>query len=152
MTAMDQPSALSEALSRVGDRWSLVIVEALMGGPLRFADLQGRIPGISTNVLAARLRHLEGQGVLMAVPYSRRPLRFSYDLTHAGRELSGAVGVLAQWSADHAGGGASRPADGPHGGSGTPVHPLCGTSMVAVWWCPTCDQPSGSDGPDAVWI
>ena len=154
MSAMAQPSALSEALTRIGDRWSLVIVEALLQGPLRFADLQERVDGISTNILAARLRNLEGQGVVVAVPYSHRPLRFTYDLTDAGEDLGGAVRMLSQWSANHAGAGrkALTGRDGSTASSGTPVHPLCGSSMVAVWWCPTCEQPSGAEGGDAVWV
>lgn len=154
MTAMARPSALSEALERIGDRWSLVIVEALMEGPLRFADLQEQVEGISTNILAARLRHLEGQGVVMAVPYSDRPLRYSYDLTEAGRDLAGAVRMLSQWSANHSS-VATVSRDTRPGGetpAGTPVHPLCGTSMVAVWWCPTCDQPAGAEAGDVVWV
>jgi len=57
-------TALSDALARIGDRWSLLLVEALMAAPLRFADLQETVAGISTNILAARLRHLESQGVV----------------------------------------------------------------------------------------
>jgi DNA-binding HxlR family transcriptional regulator len=160
---MARPSALSDALARIGDRWSLVIVDALMDGPLRFADLQETVEGISTNILAARLRRLETEGVVIAVPYSQRPLRYSYDLTDAGRDLAGAVRMLSQWSADHTGGtreqgmtgGEAGPGGHPtgHDGSrGSPVHPLCGTSMVAVWWCPTCDQVSGSDSADVIWV
>ena len=154
MTAMPRSSALSDALARIGDRWSLVIVEAMMEAPLRFADLQERIEGISTNILASRLRHLESQGVVVAAPYSQRPLRFSYDLTEAGRDLAGAVRLLAQWSANHSGRRDRDP--GPDGAAadegGTPVHALCGTSMLAVWWCPTCDQPAGAEAGEAVWV
>lgn len=148
-------SALSEVLTRIGDRWSLVLVEALLDGPLRFADLQYRVEGISTNILTARLRHLEEQGVVLAVPYSRRPVRYSYDLTDSGRDLAGAMRLLAQWGADHS--VASRPPgasrrDGPGPAAGTPVHPLCGTPMVAVWWCPTCEQPSEAEAGEALWV
>ena len=154
------PSALSDALARIGDRWSLLLVEALAESPLRFADLQARIPGISTNILAARLRHLEAEGVVMAVPYSDRPRRFTYELTRSGQDLGGTVRMLSQWSADHR---ASRPdgawgADGDAalGGTertgGTPTHPACGTAMVAAWWCPTCEQPGGDGDGEPVWV
>jgi DNA-binding HxlR family transcriptional regulator len=149
------PTALSSALARVGDRWSLVIVEALTAGPLRFADLRDAIDGISTNVLSARLRHLEAERVLLAVPYSERPLRYTYELTDAGRDLGGAVRLLSQWSADHAGPAGAGPArpgsDEPRPAGGAPRHRLCGTPMVAVWWCPTCEQQGGSDEPETVW-
>jgi len=161
----ESASALSSALARVGDRWSLLLVEALIPGPLRFADLEHAIAGISTNVLAARLRHLEGEGVVLARPYSERPLRYVYELTEAGHDLGGAVRLLSQWSADHTGRGQTEPASGLRAGTtsaadapgdenpaaGTPRHHLCGTSMVAVWRCPTCEQNEGG-GPDETWV
>jgi DNA-binding HxlR family transcriptional regulator len=132
------PSPLAAALARVGDRWSLLVVEALMTGPRRFGDLQEAVPGIATNILTQRLRQLEADGLVVAVPYSRRPLRFSYGLTDTGQGLGGAVRLLAQWSAEHGGGPAS-----PH------VHDPCGTPLVARWWCPTCEQPTGPPGDEA---
>ena len=134
-------TALAAALARIGDRWSLLLVEALTEGPLRFAELQHSVPGIATNVLTSRLRQLETDGVVMATPYSERPVRYSYELTAAGRDLGRAARLLAQWSADHGGG----PAE-------TPAHRACGTPMVARWWCPTCDAPGDSDPDAPVWI
>jgi DNA-binding HxlR family transcriptional regulator len=138
------PSALSSALARVGDRWSLLVVDALSDGPRRFADLESALPGIATNVLSQRLRHLEAERVLIAIPYSTRPRRYTYELTEAGRALGGAVRLLAQWDAEHGGVGSS--------GHDTPAHADCGTPLVARWWCPTCDRP-GDPGPeDLHWI
>jgi DNA-binding HxlR family transcriptional regulator len=137
-------SALSAALARIGDRWSLLLVEALMDRPMRFAGLHDVVTGISTNVLAARLRHLEADGVVLATPYSDRPRRFSYQLTDAGRDLAGAVRVLSQWSADHGSHHATA--------AGGPVHESCGTPMRAVWWCPTCEQPGGADPTEGIWV
>lgn len=138
---MPVSSALSGALARVGDRWSLLIVESLLDGPRRFAELQAAVPGIATNVLAQRLRRLESDGVLIARPYSRRPVRYSYALTEAGRDLAGAARLLAQWSADHGGGEAD-----------TPSHQTCGSPLVARWWCPTCDQHADGEPSDVVWV
>lgn len=148
-------SALSDALVRIGDRWSLLLVDALASGPLRFADLQARVPGISTNILAARLRHLEAEGVVIAVPYSDRPRRFTYELTRSGQDLGGTVRMLSQWSADHrtsAGHGSPGTRDDESRVLGTPNHPPCGTPMVATWWCPTCDQPGDDADADPVWV
>src|SRR5256885_6200805 len=77
-------SPLSAALERVGDRWTLLLVEALLDGPRRFGDLQEALPGIAPNILSQRLRHLERETLLVARPYSHRPPRFPSELTEAG--------------------------------------------------------------------
>lgn len=118
-------SPLAAAVERVGDRWTLLLVEALLPGPRRFNDLLDELPGIASNVLSQRLKHLEREGLVMARPYSDRPPRLAYDLTASGRELAGAIRLLAQWGARHA-------------ESELQVHSACGTPMDARWWCPTC--------------
>ena len=132
MEPMAEASPLEEAVARVGDRWALLIVSALLDGPRRFNDLQADVAGIAPNVLTQRLRSLEQHGVVVAAPYSRRPPRFVYQLTAAGAELAGALRLLAQW-------GASQ--------SPESVEPLrhgpCGTAMEARWYCPTCGQVEG---------
>jgi DNA-binding HxlR family transcriptional regulator len=122
------------AADRVGDRWTLLIVHALLGGPLRFGELGEVLPGIATNVLSQRLKRLEADGLVVSSAYSARPPRFSYELTQAGRELAGVLALLAQWGATAGGGEGVR-------------HSTCGTALEARWWCPTCDQPV--DDPDA---
>lgn len=121
-------SPLAAALDRVGDRWTLLLVEALLEGPRRFADLAGEVPGIAPNILSQRLKQLEQQRLIVARPYSRRPIRLVYELTAGGRELAGALRMLAQWGAHIAG---ARVAD-------LPRHASCGTPMEARWYCPTC--------------
>lgn len=124
----DVRTALEEAMARVGDRWMLLIVDALLAGPRRFNDLQSEVAGIAPNILSDRLRRLERDGIVVSRPYSRRPLRMSYDLTAAGRELAGALRLLAHW-------GSARSGDVE-----APRHGACGTPMEARWYCPTCDR------------
>jgi DNA-binding HxlR family transcriptional regulator len=121
-------AGLSDALQAVGDRWTLLVVAALLAGPRRFGELQAEIGGIAPNVLSQRLRHLEQHGLLVGRPYSRRPPRFSYELTGAGLELAGALRLLADWGARH-------------GEEGGPRHVACGTPVEARWWCPVCERP-----------
>ncbi|HEX6129794.1 MAG TPA: helix-turn-helix domain-containing protein [Candidatus Limnocylindria bacterium] len=124
MKAHDSP--LAAALQRVGDRWSLLLVEALLGGPRRFGELEEAVPGIAPNILSDRLRRLEAERVVRATPYSERPPRFSYELTPEGAELAGALRLLADW-------GARVSADAE------PLrHAACGTPLEARWFCPTC--------------
>jgi DNA-binding HxlR family transcriptional regulator len=121
---------LDEALEAVGDRWSLLIVEALLDGPRRFGELRDGLPGIAPNILSRRLRQLQGHGVVVARRYSERPPRASYELTEEGRALAGALRLLADWGARH-----FEAADPPR-------HAACGTPLEAVWWCPTCERPA----------
>jgi DNA-binding HxlR family transcriptional regulator len=127
MAAHDSP--LAAALERVGDRWSLLLVEALLPGPRRFNELAEAVTGIAPNILADRLRRLESERVVSATPYSERPPRFAYALTDEGQELAGALRLLADW-----GSRVSRESE--------PLrHAACGTPVEARWYCPTCDRP-----------
>jgi DNA-binding HxlR family transcriptional regulator len=121
-------SPLAEALARVGDRWTLLVVEALLDGPGRFNDLLDQLPGIAANILSERLKRLERDGLLVARPYSDRPPRAEYQLTAEGRDLAGALRLLAYWGAGHA-----DPAQALR-------HDACGTPIEARWYCPTCDR------------
>jgi DNA-binding HxlR family transcriptional regulator len=113
-----------------------LLVDALLDGPRRFGELQAAMTGIATNVLTQRLRSLEATRVVVARPYSVRPPRMAYELTSAGRELAGALRLLAQWGADTQ----TVP---------TPAHAACGTPLEVRWWCPTCDRTveDPGDGP-----
>ena len=95
----EQYCPMAHALDLVGDRWALLIVRDLMHGPLRYTDLVERLPGIGTNILAARLRDLERHGVvtrrILPPPAASRV----YDLTDYGRELRPALRELALWGA-----------------------------------------------------
>src|ERR687892_2364884 len=131
-------SPLAAALERVGDRWSLLIVEALLAGSRRFGELQEQVPGIAPNILTDRLRRLEAERVVRATPYSERPPRFVYELTPEGAELAGALRLLADW-----GSRVARDAE--------PLrHVACGTPMEARWYCPTCARAVESTETDEV--
>ncbi len=124
-SAAGQDSALERAVARVGDRWTLLVVSALLDGPMRFGELAAALGSIAPNVLSQRLKHLEREGVVVAEAYTARPPRFAYRLTASGQELAGALRLLAQWGA------AGDGTDGVR-------HPACGTPMEPRWWCPTC--------------
>jgi DNA-binding HxlR family transcriptional regulator len=124
-------SGLDLALERVGDRWSLLIVEALLDGPRRFNDLTEAVTGIAPNILTDRLRRLERAGVIVGRRYSERPVRLAYTLTADGQELAGVLRLLAAW-------GSGAESDGLR-------HVTCGTALEARWWCPTCSAAIGED-------
>jgi DNA-binding HxlR family transcriptional regulator len=133
MTEHPATSPLSQALDRVGDRWSLLLVEALLDGSRRFNELLGVLPGIAPNILTDRLRRLERERILVGEPYSQRPLRFGYRLTEEGAELAGVLRLLAAW-----GGAAGDSADALR-------HEPCGTPLEARWYCPTCARSVEDD-------
>ncbi len=120
------PSPLADALARVGDRWTLLLVAALLDGEKRFNELQEQLDGIAPNVLSARLKLLAEQALVVSRPYSERPPRFVYELSESGRELAGALRLLADW--------------GARSGAGEPLrHAACGSALQARWWCPSCE-------------
>lgn len=92
---------LARALERVGDRWTLLIVRDLLGGPRRFTDLMARLGGITPKTLTQRLRDLAEDGI---VEVDRSPGRREvwYRLTPAGGELGPAVDALSLWGLRHA--------------------------------------------------
>lgn len=122
-----RPLPLEAALDRVGDRWSLLVVEALLDGSRRFGELDDALPGIAANILTDRLRRLERAGILRSQPYQQRPTRLAYDLTADGRDLASALRLLADW-------GARRSDDAE------PLrHRTCGTPLEVRYFCPTCE-------------
>ena len=92
-----QLCGIATALDVIGDRWAPLIVRDLLLGPLRFGDLAEGLPGIGTNTLTARLKHLEAAGVV-----ERRLLPLPdrgtvYELTDYGRELEPILLALGRW-------------------------------------------------------
>jgi DNA-binding HxlR family transcriptional regulator len=128
--------SLDAALARVGDRWTLLVIDALLDGPRRFNQLMETLPGIAPNVLSTRLRHLEEEGMVLGRLYQQRPPRAAYQLTAPGTELAGALRLLAAWGARH-----SPDAEPPR-------HDLCGTPLEIRWHCPTCDRTLPEHTPE----
>jgi len=95
----EQRCPVAHALDLVGDRWALLVVRELMRGPKRYTDLGERLPGIGTNILATRLRDLEGHGVVRRSILAPPAASKVYELTEYGRELRPAMRALAEWGA-----------------------------------------------------
>ena len=93
----DQYCPIAHALELIGDRWALLIVRELLQGPKRYTDLAAQLPGIGTNILAARLRELEAAGLVSRETFAEVPPRVEYSLTTRGRALRPVVDALASW-------------------------------------------------------
>ena len=92
-----QLCGIATALDVIGDRWTPLVVRDLLLGPLRFGDLAEGLPGIGTNTLTARLKHLEASGVVhrRLLPLPDRGT--VYELTAYGRELEPILMALGRW-------------------------------------------------------
>ena len=88
---------LARALDLIGGRWALLIVRDLLTGPKRFSELQDGLPGVPTNVLTARLRELEDEGIVLRRAHDRPGGGVVYDLTDFGRELEQPILQLGFW-------------------------------------------------------
>lgn len=94
-----QYCALARSLDLIGQRWSLLIVRELLIEPRRFSDLKTALPGIASNLLAARLRELTSQGVAARVEVRRPVPGVVYELTELGHQLGSVVATLIRWGA-----------------------------------------------------
>lgn len=95
----DQYCPVCHALGLVGERWALLVVRELLRGPKRYTDLLEGLPGIGTNILAARLRELEQGGILRKRKLPPPAASTVYELTEYGQELEEALYALARWGA-----------------------------------------------------
>lgn len=89
---------VSDVLSRVGDKWTVLVVELLGRGPMRFSELRRMIGNISQKMLTTTLRNLERDGFVTRTVYPTIPPRVDYELTDLGRELLGPVRALGEWA------------------------------------------------------
>lgn len=109
---------VGDILSRVGDKWSMLVVMTLLEAPLHFNELKRAIQGVSQQMLSRTLRALERDGLVVRTVHHGVPVRVEYALSDLGRSLSGPVKALSAWAVD------SRPAiedsrkvyDGAHDG------------------------------------
>jgi DNA-binding HxlR family transcriptional regulator len=90
---------IRDVLSRVGDKWSLLVVGLLGDQPLRFTELQRRVDGISHRMLTQTLRNLERDGLVSRTSYPEIPPRVEYAATDLGRSLAEPVLGLVTWAA-----------------------------------------------------
>lgn len=95
----DSPSRL--VLEVLADKWALLVVDRLAGGPARFNALKRDVLPVTQKVLATVLRRLERQGLVSRRAYPTVPVTVEYALTPLGRKLSGPVSVLVHWPEQH---------------------------------------------------
>ncbi|MFK4824283.1 winged helix-turn-helix transcriptional regulator [Paenochrobactrum sp. BZR 588] len=90
--------AVTEILSRVGDKWTVLVVSYLGNGPMRFNELKRTVTGISQKMLTTTLRSLERDGFVLRTVYPGVPAKVEYQLTDLGRDLLVPVRALSAWA------------------------------------------------------
>ena len=96
----EDPAAVRELLTKVGDKWSIFLILSLAklpGGRARFSELERAIPGISQRMLTLTLRNLERDGLLTRELFPEVPLRVEYELTTLSRSLLRPMQGLVDW-------------------------------------------------------
>ena len=95
-TSADCPTR--QALDQIGSRWTVLVVTALGGGPLRYTDLSRRVEGVSAKMLTQTLRALERDGLVTRTVHAVVPPRVDYELTPLGRTLQAPIAALQAWA------------------------------------------------------
>ena len=93
--------AISETLARIGDKWTVLVVELLADGPMRFNEIRRTIGSISQRMLTLTLRGLERDGLVTRTVYPTVPPRVDYELTRLGRTLREPLVAIAGWARKH---------------------------------------------------
>jgi DNA-binding HxlR family transcriptional regulator len=91
-------TAVSSILSRIGDKWSVLVIMLLANGPRRFNEIKRMVGGISQRMLTLTLRGLERDGLVTRTVFPTIPPRVDYELTELGRSLRGPVENLGSWA------------------------------------------------------
>jgi DNA-binding HxlR family transcriptional regulator len=91
-------------LDILGDKWTLLVIRDLFLGKHRYGEFAESPEGIPTNILANRLKRLEGEGIVTKVPYQSNPVRMEYFLTSKGADLGRVLGAMRKWAEHHVAG------------------------------------------------
>jgi DNA-binding HxlR family transcriptional regulator len=90
--------AVARTLDLIGERWTILLLrDLLLHGPRRFQDFQTSLPGVAPNILSARLKAMEDNGLVRRSLYSERPPRLEYLLTDKGKSLGPIVKAMRDW-------------------------------------------------------
>lgn len=99
--SVDECQRVGQVLSRVGDKWTVLIINELGDGPRRFNALKRQIEGVSQRMLTLTLKNLERDGLVRRTVTPTVPPRVDYELTTLGRSMLEPVRALGQWAQAH---------------------------------------------------
>lgn len=127
---------IARTLQIVGEKWSLLAIREIMLGNRRFEEIR-RYTGAPRDILTARLRKLEADGIVTRTEYQQRPARFEYQLTDLGWSLSSVLTVLRSWGDTH------LPVPG---GPSLVLEHECGAVLTPEVVCAACGRPVRPEG------
>lgn len=93
--------AIANSLDIVGDKWTLLVVRDMLHGKQTYGELAKSPERIPTNILADRLKRLEGAGIIVSTPYQEHPIRYAYTLSPKGRALGDVLLAFVRWGKQH---------------------------------------------------
>lgn len=123
------PCNVAQSLNLLGDRWTLLILYAVMHGNDTYKQLQMALPGIASNLLSERLKSLEEDGLIKSKLYQEHPPRYCYSLTEAGKDLHLVFHSIMLWGEKHLTTCYKQL-----------VHSECGHSVRLKYYCETCGR------------
>ena len=89
---------IATTLDMIGDKWTLVLIRDMLVGKKRYQEFLASPEGITTNILASRLRRMEERGLITKSPYQQHPPRSEYLLTDVGRSLHPVLQSICRWA------------------------------------------------------
>ena len=92
------PCPITVTLDLIGDRWTLVLVRDLVNGKSRYGEFLESPEGITTNILADRLKRMQAHGIVRRAPYHSAPVRYEYRLTERGEALLPILQAICDWA------------------------------------------------------
>ena len=123
------PCNVAQSLNLLGDKWTLLILYAVMHGNGTYKELQQALPGIASNLLSERLKTLEEDGLLRSELYQEHPPRYRYCLTQAGEDLHMVFHSIMLWGEKHLSTCYKRL-----------IHTTCGHPVQIKYYCETCKR------------
>lgn len=123
------PCNVAQSLNLLGDKWTLLILYAVMHGNDTYNQLQQALPGIASNLLSERLKSLEEDGLIKSELYQEHPPRYRYGLTEAGKDLHMVFHSIMLWGEKHLSTCYKRL-----------IHTSCGHSVRLKYYCEECGR------------
>jgi DNA-binding HxlR family transcriptional regulator len=99
--AMRSVCPISNTLDILGDKWTLLVVRDMFVGKKTYGEFLASPEGIPTNILAERLKRLEQHGIIHKAPYQQAPVRYAYQLTPKGEQLSEVIKAIIKWGLEN---------------------------------------------------